>query len=123
MVRSAWGQQEQPQRQPQPQPPRQPAAPGQPVGRRHVAGGNRYRLVQWPGIAHHILDDLYDTLDAAWNDALSWWQGQGGDAAAPCGIGIEVSTPQGEWRTLRLPGCHSVRGHSCSLIRGSERGL
>ncbi|MEB3332240.1 MAG: hypothetical protein VKI83_07105 [Synechococcaceae cyanobacterium] len=77
--------------------------------------------MQWPGITHHILDDLYDTLDAAWNDALSWWLGQGGDAASPCGIGVEVSTPQGEWRTLRLPGSHCVRGLSCPLGPGAPR--
>jgi hypothetical protein len=50
-----------------------------------------------------VLDDLYETLDAAWSEALSWWHGERGPAAPPVGIGVEVSTGSGVWRTLRHP--------------------
>ncbi len=63
-----------------------------------------YRLVDQQGDPHPVLDDLYDSLDAAWNEALSWWQEEFGPAEGPVGIGIEVSTLSGEWRTLRYPG-------------------
>ena len=48
-------------------------------------------------------DDLYDTLEAAWNEALSWWQEQR-PSGEPMEIGVEVSTSCGSWRTLRHPG-------------------
>ncbi|MFO0118721.1 MAG: hypothetical protein ACK512_01265, partial [Cyanobium sp.] len=32
-----------------------------------------YRLVDHQGDPHPVLDDLYDTLDSAWSEALSWW--------------------------------------------------
>jgi len=62
-----------------------------------------YRLVDHRGDPHPVLDDLYDTLDAAWSEALSWWHGERGPAAPPVGIGVEVSTGSGVWRTLRHP--------------------
>lgn len=62
-----------------------------------------YRLVDEQGAPHPVLDDLYDSLDAAWSEAISWWQdcatGEG-----PIGIGVEVRTGSGDWRTLRHPG-------------------
>jgi hypothetical protein len=61
-----------------------------------------YRLVDRQGNPHPVLDDLYDSLDAAWNEALSWWGEQRGEAA-PVEIGVEVSTTSGSWRTLRHP--------------------
>jgi hypothetical protein len=60
-----------------------------------------YRLVDHRGDPHPVLDDLYDTLDSAWSEALSWWHGERGPA--PVGIGVEVSTGSGVWRTLRHP--------------------
>jgi hypothetical protein len=62
-----------------------------------------YRLVDQLGNPHPILDDLYDSLEAAWGEATNWWQDQstGGD---PVNIGVEVSTSSGSWRTLRHPG-------------------
>ena len=62
-----------------------------------------YRLVDHRGDPHPVLDDLYDTLEAAWAEALSWWQGERGPSAPPVGIGVEVSTGSGVWRTLRHP--------------------
>jgi len=62
-----------------------------------------YRLVDHHGDPHPVLDDLYETLEAAWGEALSWWQGERGPSAAPMGIGVEVSTGSGVWRTLRHP--------------------
>ncbi|MEB3265759.1 MAG: hypothetical protein VKN13_04005 [Cyanobacteriota bacterium] len=67
-------------------------------------GDRRYRLVNELGLPHPVLDDLYDSLDSAWSEAVSWWQEQMGDSREPVGIGIEVSTANGDWRTLRHPG-------------------
>lgn len=73
---------------------------------RSSAASNRlYRLVDLQGEPHPVLDDLYESLDAAWNEALTWWHEQFGPAQGPVGIGVEVSTASGEWRTLRYPGC------------------
>lgn len=63
-----------------------------------------YRLVDQQGSPHPVLDDLYDSLDAAWEEARSWWQEQFGSERGPVGIGVEVSTGCGSWRTLRHPG-------------------
>ncbi|AFY28198.1 hypothetical protein Cyagr_1017 [Cyanobium gracile PCC 6307] len=63
-----------------------------------------YRLVDLQGEPHPILDDLYESLDAAWSEALNWWQEEFGPVQGPVGIGVEVSTLSGEWRTLRYPG-------------------
>jgi hypothetical protein len=59
------------------------------------------------------LDGLYESIDEAWTDALNWWQGRGLDACSVAGaIGVEVSTPAGEWRTLlmRSQGLHRTGG-------------
>ena len=62
-----------------------------------------YRLVDHRGDPHPVLDDLYDSLEAAWDEAQSWWHSESGPAAPPVGIGVEVSTGSGAWRTLRHP--------------------
>lgn len=64
----------------------------------------RYRLVDGRGAPHPVLDDLYDSLDAAWNEARLWWLSQFGSAQEPIEIGVEVSTASGDWRTVRFPG-------------------
>ncbi|MCS5691824.1 hypothetical protein NZK33_07470 [Cyanobium sp. FGCU-6] len=72
-----------------------------------------YRLVEFPGLPHPSLDGLYESIDEAWTDALSWWQGRGEDPCPLAGaIGVEVSTPAGEWRTLvmRSQGLPSTGG-------------
>ncbi len=70
---------------------------------RQAAAVRCYRLVDEQGAPHPVLDDLYDSLEAAWSEALTWWH----DVAPgqePVGIGVEVSTASGDWRTLRHPG-------------------
>ena len=76
-----------------------------------VLGGDRslrtlaprtYRLIDALLQPHPQLDGLYDSLEEALRDAITWLEGQGAEAAmAP--IGLEVSTRFGEWRTIRLP--------------------
>jgi hypothetical protein len=66
-----------------------------------------YRLIDHRGAPHPVLDDLYDSLDAAWSDALGWWDQHVSSLSGriePMGIGVEVSTASGNWRTLRHPG-------------------
>ena len=63
-----------------------------------------YRLVDRHGAPHPVLDDLYESLDAAWEEAISWWHGQTEPSQGPMEIGVEVSTTSGSWRTLRHPG-------------------
>jgi len=70
-----------------------------------AAPSRHYRLVDQQGCPHPVLDDLYDSLDAAWDEARQWWREQFGHDREPVGIGIEVSTGCGSWRTLRYPGC------------------
>lgn len=64
----------------------------------------RYRLVDGLGAPHPVLDDLYDSIEAAWAEATRWWQNHGDSSQEPVEIGIEVSTASGDWRTLRFPG-------------------
>ena len=64
-----------------------------------------YRLVDRQGEPHPVLDDLYDSLEAAWDEAMGWWHEQFGPGREPVEIGVEVSTASGDWRTLRFPGC------------------
>lgn len=61
-----------------------------------------YRLVDRQGNPHPVLDDLYDTLEAAWAEAQDWWSEHCGGSEA-VEIGVEVSTSCGSWRTLRHP--------------------
>ncbi len=73
--------------------------------------GRIYRLVDASGHPHPILDDLFDSIEAAWDAALAWCEGQGllSAEAAPLDrsvvlgahFGMEVSTRRGDWRTLR----------------------
>jgi hypothetical protein len=63
-----------------------------------------YRLVDGQGSAHPVLDDHYDSHEAAWAEAQAWWQQQGEGLEGPVPIGVEVSTASGGWRTLRHPG-------------------
>lgn len=68
----------------------------------------RFRLVDRDGAPHPVLDDLYDSLESAWEEARAWWEGQGSRPEAPMPIGIEVSTGCGSWRTLRHPGSQTA---------------
>ena len=67
----------------------------------------QYRLVDHRGAPHPVLDDLYESLEAAWSDALDWWGTNVSSVSGriePMAIGVEVSTASGNWRTLRYPG-------------------
>jgi hypothetical protein len=67
----------------------------------------QYRLVDHRGAPHPVLDDLYESLEAAWSDALAWWGTNVSSVSGriePMAIGVEVSTTSGNWRTLRYPG-------------------
>jgi len=61
----------------------------------------RYRLIDGTLQPHPQLDGLYESLEAALQEAISWM----GDRAAgqPLTIGVEVSTTSGNWRTVRFP--------------------
>jgi len=69
-----------------------------------LRGSRTYRLVDAQGEPHPVLDDLYESLDAAWSEALDWWETQDLASREPIGIGVEVSTMNGDWRTIRDPG-------------------
>jgi hypothetical protein len=62
-----------------------------------------YRLVDTEGEPHPVLDDLYESHELAWAEALRWWQSQDHTSQEPIGIGVEVSTSNGDWRTIRYP--------------------
>ncbi len=69
------------------------------------AGSQRlYRLVDQQCSPHPVLDDHFDSMEAAWEAALAWWKEQTRSGEEPIGIGVEVSTAHGDWRTLRYPG-------------------
>jgi hypothetical protein len=68
-----------------------------------------YRFVDRSGQPHPILDDQFESLDAAWEAAQAWLEDRGLCAEAmPAALaeefGIEVTTANGHWRTLRHPG-------------------
>ena len=69
-------------------------------------GVRLYRLVDQRCCPHPVLDDHFDSMDAAWDAAQEWWQQHSNGREDPIGIGVEVSTPGGDWRTLRYPGNH-----------------
>jgi hypothetical protein len=61
-----------------------------------------YRLIDATLEPHGQLDVVYDSLDEAIAEAISWLQLHGVDPLLSL-IGVEVSTASGDWRTLRLP--------------------
>jgi hypothetical protein len=65
----------------------------------------RYRLVDQHGQPHLELDEHFDSIEEAWSFATRWWQQQkpAGEPASQIGLGLEVSTESGGWRTLRHP--------------------
>jgi hypothetical protein len=65
----------------------------------------RYRLVDHHGQPHLELDEHFDSIEEAWAFATDWWQQQqpAGEPASKIGLGLEVSTESGSWRTLRHP--------------------
>lgn len=79
-----------------------------------LLGGRVYRLTDGAGQPHPELDELFESLDAAQEAALAWIERQSllDPAAGPPDrlralghhFGLEVSTPSGDWRTLRHAG-------------------
>ncbi|WP_094555553.1 hypothetical protein [Synechococcus sp. 1G10] len=65
----------------------------------------RYRLVDQQGQPHCELDEHFDSIEEAWAFATRWWHQQlpAGDPDAQVGLGLEVSTESGNWRTIRHP--------------------
>jgi len=79
-----------------------------------------YRFVDRSGQPHPILDDQFESLDAAWEAAQAWLEDRGLSAAAMPGVladefGIEVTTAKGAWRTLRHPGQRPLAGPTCQI--------
>ncbi len=63
-----------------------------------------YRLVDQSGSPHPVLDEVYESMEAAWEVAQHWWHEELGAGHGPVEVGVEVSTGSGDWRTLRYPG-------------------
>jgi hypothetical protein len=77
-----------------------------PMSRSHQP--RRYRLVDQHGQPHPELDQDFESLEEAWDFASQWWNtfgglGDGSGADSPIGLGVEVSTESGSWRTVRHP--------------------
>ena len=65
---------------------------------------NLYRLTGLDGAPHHVLDDPYESIDAALLAAKSWCSGQGLTCTVKDqGIGVEVLAANGTWRTVCYP--------------------
>ena len=65
---------------------------------------NLYRLTGLDGYPHHVLDAPYESIDAALSAARQWCNGQGlGCTIKDRGIGVEVLTGNGTWRTVCYP--------------------
>ncbi|WP_320677106.1 hypothetical protein [Prochlorococcus sp. MIT 1300] len=63
-----------------------------------------YRLVGLDGTPHPVLDAPYESIEAAINAADNWCVGQGLNCSIRNkGIGIEVNTACGSWRTVEYP--------------------
>ncbi len=61
-----------------------------------------YRLIDACCQPHGHLDAVYASLEEALHDAIAWCQEHGIDPLRR-EIGVEVCTPSGDWRTVRLP--------------------
>jgi hypothetical protein len=61
-----------------------------------------YRLIDTVFRPHPHLDGSYSSLEEALQDAVAWLEALGADGGN-CPIGLEVSTPSGDWRTIRQP--------------------
>lgn len=68
-----------------------------------ASDGRRYRLVDLNGRPHAELDELFDSYEAACDQALRWDDDPAAGAHHSPSITIEVSTLCGGWRSLGLP--------------------
>tara|TARA_Y100001968_G_scaffold19555_1_gene15364 strand:- start:747 stop:986 length:240 start_codon:yes stop_codon:yes gene_type:complete len=63
-----------------------------------------YRLIGLDGAPHYVLDDLYESIDAALKAAKMWCNGQGLSCnIKDRGIGVQVLVGNGTWRTICYP--------------------
>ncbi len=63
-----------------------------------------YRLTGLDGLPHHVLDDPYESIDAALVAAKLWCNGQGQSCTIEDrGIGVQVLARNGTWRTVCYP--------------------
>jgi hypothetical protein len=72
-----------------------------PLLSRHQAS-RAYRLIDAFFQPHPHLDGLYESIEEAIGEAIGWLDGlelHDGQAS----IGLEVSTSNGDWRTIRQP--------------------
>ena len=78
-------------------------APSLPKRSNHQPG--RYCPVDHHGQPHLELDEHFDSIEEAWAFATHWWQQQQPTGApdTQVGLGLEVSTESGSWRTIRHP--------------------
>jgi hypothetical protein len=61
-----------------------------------------YRLIDAFLQPHPHLDGRYDSIEEAIGEAIGWLDGLEPDAGQ-ASIGLEVSTSNGDWRTIRQP--------------------
>jgi hypothetical protein len=72
-----------------------------PLLSRHQAS-RAYRLIDAFFQPHPHLDGLYESIEEAIGEAIGWLDGlEPHDGRAS--IGLEVSTSNGDWRTIRQP--------------------
>ena len=65
---------------------------------------NLYRLVGLDGTPHHVLDAPYESIESAIKAAKVWCNGQGMSCKIQNkGIGVQVLTGNGTWRTVCYP--------------------
>tara|TARA_Y100001968_G_scaffold264635_1_gene253589 strand:+ start:445 stop:684 length:240 start_codon:yes stop_codon:yes gene_type:complete len=65
---------------------------------------NLYRLIGLDGSPHPVLDDPYETIEAALGAAEIWCDGQGLTCTIKeRGIGVQVLVANGTWRTVCYP--------------------
>ena len=80
----------------------------------YPAAQRLYRLTDARGLPHPVLDETFESLEQALEAALDWLQRQGlldphadpreQERQLALQVGLEMSTPSGDWRTLRHAG-------------------
>lgn len=78
------------------------------------AEGRLYRLTDARGLPHPVLDEPFESREQALDAALEWLCQQGlldphadpheQERQLALQVGLEMSTPSGDWRTLRHAG-------------------
>ena len=68
---------------------------------RHQAS-RAYRLIDAVFQPHPHLDGRYESIEEAFGEAIGWLDGLEPEAGQ-ASIGLEVSTSNGDWRTIRQP--------------------